>query len=438
MSEEWQAYLSDPRTICKYGEKCYQSNPDHHTKYKHPPVNSKRKAEAVKHPAKRFSPYSKKENTANRFKNKAKETEPVNKDVDADAEKPTITEKHDLANESPTTSNQQNTVYNSFVDIIKQLPKDLPYHNSTSDQEIYKELFLVEMPPDFFKFYECLKEDTKDVDKTLAGVNLQLIGPYDLLTGKLPVLDNKDLYLIHWRFYYDPPEFQAVLKSKDKTEFHIGYYRDDPKSPPVFMARADSSKGCHLSPYATNIFSAVYSYLEHQKKSPFTAMAYKKMMEKVKSWAEKHNYSVEEYNAKRRTNLCITKTLHGAGIMVPYDKKTQLGYRKLVESDANIKKLFTRLEEAKSEVEKDKVLSELQPVITYANIAVDECDFGTGLEVGIDMFCSGLKELESSTLNSLCSVYSLLNRAEFGSIIQAHLRCRRKGPDMSVLSIGNK
>lgn len=87
-------------------------------------------------------------------------------------------------------------------------------------------------------------------------------------------------------------------------------------------------------------------------------------------------------------------------------------------STANIKKLFTRLEEAKSEGEKDKVLSELQPVITYANIAVDECDFGTGLEVGIDMFCSGLKELESSTLNSLRSVYSLLNRAEFGSIIQ--------------------
>lgn len=65
-------------------------------------------------------------------------------------------------------------------------------------------------------------------------------------------------------------------------------------------------------------------------------MVYKKMMEKVKNWAEKHNYSIEEYNPKRRTNLCIAKTLHGAGIMVPYDKKTQLGYRKLVESDGNI------------------------------------------------------------------------------------------------------
>lgn len=207
MSEEWQAYLRDSRTICKYGEKCYQSNPEHHAKYKHPPVNYKRKADAVKHPAKRFSPFSRDENSVNRPKHRPKETEPANKD--ADAEKPNIAEKNDLDNNSPTTSNQQNTVHNSFADIIKQLPKDLPFHDNTSDQEKYKELFLVEMPPDFFKFYECLKEDTKDIDKTLAGVNLQLIGPYDLLTGKLPVLDNKDLYLIHWRFYYDPPEFQV-------------------------------------------------------------------------------------------------------------------------------------------------------------------------------------------------------------------------------------
>ena len=30
-------YNNDKRTACKYGSLCYQKNPQHHTKYKHPP-----------------------------------------------------------------------------------------------------------------------------------------------------------------------------------------------------------------------------------------------------------------------------------------------------------------------------------------------------------------------------------------------------------------
>ncbi|XP_047989350.1 histone PARylation factor 1 [Leguminivora glycinivorella] len=440
MSDEWQAYVQDPRSICKYGEKCYQQNPDHHNKYKHPPSNQKHKVDTNKGANKRFSPYTRETTKADSGEDTPRNPMKHGKrfKVSEDETSGTRPDKSDLnKTEEPTQCENETklcSVDDSFTDIINQIPKDLTYHESTIEQSKFKELFLVEMPDCFFKFFECLKEEN-DMEKLLSSVNLQLIGPFELLLGKLPVLDNKDLYLLHWRFFYDPPEFQAVLKSKDKSEFHIGYFRDDPSAKPVFLAHNDSSKGCHITPYASNIFGAVYLYLEHQKKSPFTAMTYKKTMDKVKSWAEKHNYSIEEYNAKRRTNLSIAKTLHGAGIMVPYDKKTQLGYRRLVESDANLKKLFSKLAEAKSQTEKDKILSELQPVITYANIAVDECDFGTGLEVGIDMFCSGLKELEASAMNSLCSVYSLLNRAEFGTIIQAHLKCRRKGPDMSILSI---
>lgn len=85
---------------------------------------------------------------------------------------------------------------------------------------------------------------------------------------------------------------------------------------------------------------------------------------------------------------------------------------------ANMKKLFAKLKAATSDQEKDGVLSEIQPIITYASIAVDECDFGTGIEAGIALFCSGLKELESPALSSLTAAYSLLNRDAFGKIIQ--------------------
>lgn len=58
-------------------------------------------------------------------------------------------------------------------------------------------------------------------------------------------------------------------------------------------------------------------------------------MEKVKSWAEEHSYSLEEFNMKSRLKNVVCRTFHSAGIVVPYDKKTQLGYRKLAESDGN-------------------------------------------------------------------------------------------------------
>lgn len=36
-NEDPYVYASDPRVPCKYGVKCYQKNPIHNEKYKHPP-----------------------------------------------------------------------------------------------------------------------------------------------------------------------------------------------------------------------------------------------------------------------------------------------------------------------------------------------------------------------------------------------------------------
>lgn len=463
MTNEWQEYVNDPRHICKYGIKCYQKNPEHHAKYKHPPAahNLKKRGNRNKQ---RFSPYRRTPSPAN---NAGAETD-TNNEAEKNIDDVTVINKDNLSsthdsematnkNDEPSTSKDceptntdNNEACNTTIDPGKHndsanISKDKDSHlieNTTfydpTKLEVLQELFLTTMPPDFFKFYECLNEDNT-IEKLLSSVNLELIGPYELLLGKLPVVDDKELYLVHWRFFYDPPEFQSLLKKKGKSEFHIGYFRDDPNEKPVFVARNDSSKDYHIKPMAENIFGAVYIYLQNEKKSsPFTSVACQKLMEKVKKYAEDNNYSLEEYSMKKRQAKIVTKTFHGAGIVVPYNKKTQLGYRHLVENDTVIKKLFTRLQAATSEKEKDSILSELQPVITYASIAMDECDFGTGLEAGIALFCSGLKELQPSALSSLTVAYSLLNREAFSKIIQAHLKYRRKGPNMSLLAVRNQ
>lgn len=88
---------------------------------------------------------------------------------------------------------------------------------SISDTErIIMDLFLVKMPKDFFQFYEFCKSISKN-NPLLAckSVRLKLVGPYDVLDGKIKMSsseDDKEEYLTHWRYYYDPPEFQVNTK----------------------------------------------------------------------------------------------------------------------------------------------------------------------------------------------------------------------------------
>lgn len=94
----------------------------------------------------------------------------------------------------------------------------------------------------------------------------------------------------------------------------------------------------------TKLFPNIFffsKYLQNEKKhSPFTSMACQKVMDKIKAYAEKNNISLEEFNMKKRSASVVTKSFHGAGIVVPYDKKTQLGYRRLAETDGKMFYIF--------------------------------------------------------------------------------------------------
>ena len=70
----------------------------------------------------------------------------------------------------------------------------------------------------------CFAEALQDM------LGFTLVGPYDVLAGR-----HKDVarnstgrrpnFLLHWRYYYDPPEFLTVIKGDNKKQFHLGYFR---------------------------------------------------------------------------------------------------------------------------------------------------------------------------------------------------------------------
>lgn len=57
----------------------------------------------------------------------------------------------------------------------------------------------------------------------------------------------------------------------------------------------------------------------------------------MESFAAANDINLEEFSAKLKArNLkSVCKTFHGAGLVVPVDRKTQVGYRELLETNGD-------------------------------------------------------------------------------------------------------
>jgi len=90
------------------------------------------------------------------------------------------------------------------------------------------------------------------------------------------------------------------------------------------------------------LFSLLYPhysvYLQSKVKSanPFEKTAVMRLHSHLKNFAKQHNITLEKntVNMQLREKRVVTRTFHRIGIVVPYDKKTQLGYRDLAVTDS--------------------------------------------------------------------------------------------------------
>ncbi|KAI5702498.1 hypothetical protein M8J75_000765 [Diaphorina citri] len=118
-------------------------------------------------------------------------------------------------------------------------------------KNLVKEKYLVHMPDEFFTFWKlCQKISPKCPINAFKSLDLKLVGPFDIMNGQ--VVDD-GLMVTHWRYFYDPPEFQTIIVSTGKDHLHFGYFRDCPDEAPVFIA-SNSNKDCKINPVAPNIF----------------------------------------------------------------------------------------------------------------------------------------------------------------------------------------
>lgn len=449
---QFKAYREDKRIPCRYGSKCYQKNPPHHEKYKHPPV--KDVANGTKRMGKRIrkkdikeisndSPEKKKQKESNDATNKNSHS-PLS--VINDNANENNCNHYEVGEESTssTCTEYVNTSNNQIN--IRSLLKEGQINIETDEilqtdaQKIISHLFLVEMPEDFFQFYEfCKSISDSDSFNALKNVHLQLVGPYDMFREKFlnSTVEDKEALLRHWRYYYDPPEFQTVIKDNGKDGLHYGYWRDDASKKPVFIGKNKVNVNCLIEPVAKNIFGAIDAHIGEKLKlaTPFNKLQLAQLHQKLRSFAKERKITLEKKTTsmQAREMQVVARTFHKAGIVVPYNKKTQLGYRDLAVSDSELQKLLKQIEHPSVPEARKTPMSKLEEVIRLAIIAADECDFGTVLELGHDLFSSGVSYVQPKALNLLTLAYNLLQKPQFLEIAQAHLKCRRKSLDLSVI-----
>lgn len=291
------------------------------------------------------------------------------------------------------------------------------------------------MPEDFYHFWQFYQEleSKKPYEALLSSLGLQLVGPFDILAGKHKAArSSQPNYHLHWRYFYDPPEFQTIVKGDSKTQHHMGYYRDSPEELPVFVGANEAKKCCAITPVGDNIFAAVKLFLTRKMKEMTDKKqigVLKSLDENLGSAAERLGYNLEQKSTpmKQRDKKVVTKTFHGAGLVVPVDEN-DVGYRELPETDASLKKICKSIVEASDDDERIKAFAPIQEIITYVQFANDECDYGMGYELGIDLFCYGSHYFHKVVRQLLPLAYNLLKRSLFAEIIEAHLDSRNKDP----------
>nr|CAH0102221.1 unnamed protein product [Daphnia galeata] len=403
------------KPLCKYGEKCYQKNSYHVQKFRHPHRDN-----AAVRPRLETKLEDEKQATTNASLITSGSIEIVEKEKVAGI----------VDDSNHLMANQENVLQEAEVNADDELPP-----SPADAKENIKLKFLVEMPDDFYQFWafcqSICSKNTLEIFKDSLG--LELVGPFQLLEQNLKENEPKDKcgnFLTQWRFYYDPPEFQCVMADDLSKGYHIGYFRDSPNEMPMFVGSNTESKGCILTPISDNLFSALSQVISTRIKTadPFKKSQLATLKKQLEDWANRNDIIIEPQSQilKKRKKLMVANTFYECGIVVPVDKKTQVGYRKIPETDANIKKICKKIVESPNLSEQNKNSDALQELVTYVQYANDESDYGMGLELGLDLLAYGGEVFHPTILHLLGVAYELLERPEFTVILKAHLKERRR------------
>lgn len=201
---------------CKYGDRCYQRNEAHLSRFSHPPKDTDNEGTSGHTVlAKRDSSHSPRTEPNTKRVRSSSSEDSESTDTGHSSATDTL-ECPAPCGSTPTTNEPNADELNSDEPKPEASNADRTEENKTTTHlEIIRSKFLIELPAHFLKFWDFCKifcwEFKRAPQCLFERVFIKLVGPFDVLAGHFDECDAFDAndYLRHWRYYYDPPEFQV-------------------------------------------------------------------------------------------------------------------------------------------------------------------------------------------------------------------------------------
>ncbi|EEQ98115.1 conserved hypothetical protein [Perkinsus marinus ATCC 50983] len=274
--------------------------------------------------------------------------------------------------------------------------------------------FHIEVPDSFFTLWEvCNKLNSSDPCAALESIGLKLVGPFQ------EVATVTDMSQSAWRYFYDPPEVITIMIDLQDLGHHWAYYIDKPGDSPISVLVASRANDCKFRAASDSVLSLVYDMARDHEKGDGIVAAIESLCH------DKAELKVSTTAWKSRMRRAQGTTFNGLGVLVPYDKHTEVGYRELPVSSKALKGILDKIRDAPPG---ERDTSKLDEIFTWTNIGNDEGDFGMGLELGQDLFCAdkpGVGPVFTKPLTIILrNAYKLLGRQAFIPVIEAHTQVR--------------
>jgi hypothetical protein len=299
------------------------------------------------------------------------------------------------------------------------------------------DLYGFDFPEDLFAFWEFAgrRRPLEPLAALADGLDLQLVGPFEVLAGRFDGRTPRYSQFLHWRYYSDPPEFFTVLAGGGDG-LHWGYYLDDPHSGPPCVAAYYAADAFEISGEGNTLFEAVRLWLEESYRTcvedrdhfPDQAGELEGAMRTLDTLRADlcrvatgdRPQTGEEYLQKyqgvsRRWDLVTARTMEGMGVVVPPET-----YRPLSVKD---RRLWARLR--KDDNPRD--------LVDEAMRALGEGFPGTALKLGKDLWAAGGEHQTMYSYDLLDAAYAALGRDVLRRVLRAH-REHRDLPSVDILA----
>lgn len=290
--------------------------------------------------------------------------------------------------------------------------------------------FLVPVGDDAFELYDVARKLKPAAPHTaFRAAGLEMLGPLRMLAGQLPSpspLSDRDVY--------HPAEFQPLLRvgggSGDAPAHTFGYWCDDPSAAATRLVvlckplPPSQSPGAGFSLVADSVLAAAHNHVANEaRKGGLRQGELKRLVAALEEAAQQAGLPLDALGdksaaARARKKATVASLSNKMGVVVPYEKDTELGWRELHLTGNALRKLLKQIVESDGAA-KATHQSELDDLVNWATIANDEGDFGASLQLGQDLFNHSPRfaPLAARILNTS---YTLLGRTSLARIAAMH------------------